>query len=115
MPQPRFEVPTGPIDGVNTTFFVSRPYSAGSVAVFVNGQLKRRDLGDGWIETAPAIGQVDLKEAPRNDLSPEVVQIFYLDTSPAMVGEEVTMLRGTIVALTEIVGRLREPTCGGGD
>lgn len=107
MSLPKFEVPVGAINGVNTTFFVSTPYSSGSTAFFLNGQLKRIDFDDGWFETNPASGEVTAKEPP---VTGDVVQIFYLDTSPALPGEEVTPLRGRITSLggSAVAGRLRD-------
>jgi hypothetical protein len=93
MPLPRFEVPAGAIDGVNTLFVVSQPYRPGSVAVFLNGQLIRQIDDDGWSETSPALGQVTLTEAP---ILEDVVQIFYIDTSPALPGEEISQISGRI-------------------
>lgn len=110
MPLPRFEVPSGTIDGVNTIFFVSQPYRPGSTAVFLNGLLTERSLVDGWFETDPAIGQVTLKEAPKSiGDCPDVLQIFYLDTSPALPETEVTSITGTLDAVDELDGLLLDP------
>lgn len=81
MPIPHFEVPTGVVDGVNKTFYTSLPYSPRSTAVFLNGQLKRQDFEDGWVETDPSSGRIDLREAPKISVGPDVVQVFYLDTT----------------------------------
>ena len=84
MPLPHFEVLSGAVDGVNTTFTASMAYTSGSTAVFLNGQLKRPHVAgvqDGWVETSPPAGVVTLDEAPRSPN--DVVQMFYLDTSPA--------------------------------
>jgi len=97
----RFENATGVIDGVNRDFTVLYPYEPGSVAVFLNGILQTRTFADGWVETDPASGLVTLNEAPRAlglpGVSPDVVQIFYRDSSSA------TLPSGQIVRLT---GRL---------
>lgn len=103
MPLPRFEVVTGTINGVNTTFFTSVPYLAGTLAAFLNGQLKRADLDDGWIETNPSIGAFDYKEPPVTD---DVVQAFYLDTSAALPQEEVFGLRGVFRSIESRTGTL---------
>jgi hypothetical protein len=105
MPIPRFEVPSGAINGTNMVFTVSVPYLMGSSAVFINGMLMRPDYDDGWIETDPAVGEVTLKVAP---LVLDVVQIFFLDTSPRNVEEEVTPIRGVVVAEEEMAGRFEE-------
>lgn len=109
MPAPRFEVPAGAIDGVNTVFTVSVPYKAGTTAVFLNGLLLRADLDDGWTETDPAAGEVTLKEAPRaiGDC-PDVVQVFFIDTSPVLPGEVVERLRGRLRLVEALEGRLRQ-------
>ncbi len=87
MASPRFEVLSGTIDGANTVFTVSIPYKPDSSAVFINGALMRIDLDDGWTESDPAAGEVTLNEAPRVGPSgggdPDVLQMFFLDTSPA--------------------------------
>lgn len=102
MPQPRFEIPSGSVDGVNTIFVVSSAYQPGSVAVFLNGQLKTRGLDDGWVESDPVVGEVTLKEAPRGDPGdPDVVQIFFIDTSPALPETVVECLVGTITSVSE--------------
>lgn len=111
MTTPRFEVPSGLIDGANMVFTVSNPYQAGSTAVFINGALMRIDLTDGWTESNPAGGEVTLNEAPRVGPSgsgdPDVIQVFYLDTSPAVIDLEVCeRICGTLVASEEICGRL---------
>lgn len=98
MPLPRFEIPLGAIDGVNKTFVVSTAYQPGSCAVFLNGQLKTRALDDGWVETNALLGIVTLKESPKNyPGSPDVVQIFYLDTSPALPEEVIEHISGVVL------------------
>jgi hypothetical protein len=107
MPIPRFEVPAGVINGVNVTFSVSQPYMPGSTAVFVNGLLQEKSLDDGWFETDPATGTVTLKEAPRSSGTyPDVLQVFYLDTSPALPDTEVSTMSGTLVVVDEVQGVL---------
>ena len=112
MATPRFEVPSGTIDGVNTTFTTSLPYQAGSLAVFINGLLMRADLLDGWVETAPTTGTFDLKEAPRVGPSgggcEDVIKVFFLDTAPAVLECVTTPLCGTIKADPELVGCLAD-------
>lgn len=99
----KFEVAAGAIDGVNVVFTVSAPYVALSTAVFLNGQLKRRDFGDGWVETAPATGVVTLIEPP---IDGDVVQIFYIDASPGASNDtvEVCPLVGKLVEVEALSG-----------
>lgn len=111
MPTPRFEVPAGAIDGVNKVFILSRSYTPGSVAAFLNGQLKREDYEDGWVETDPVAGIVTLKEAPIAFGSPDpldVVQIFYIDTEPdpPEVEPVYEALPGTVEEEIDVVGLL---------
>ena len=103
MPIPRFEVPSGAINGANTVFTVSVPYLMGSTAVFVNGMLMRADYDDGWLETDPSAGQVTLKVAP---LALDVVQIFFLDTSPRSAEEEVTPIYGRVAGEEDLSARM---------
>jgi len=107
MSNPRFEVPSGVIDGVNVTFTVSRPYRPGTTAVFLNGLLMERSLDDGWAETSPATGVVTLTEPPRpTGPSPEIVQIFFLDTAPPLPETQIFKLKGTIKTSQVLKGKL---------
>jgi hypothetical protein len=97
MPSPRFEVPSGAIDGVNKVFTLSMPYRSGTTAVFLNGLLQERNLDDGWVETSPDTGVVTLKEAPRGSgHGPDVIQIFFIDRSPPLPESACVRLRGII-------------------
>ena len=96
MAQPRFEVLTGVVDGVNRTFTTSQPYATGTTALYVNGQLRRlhtTGILDGYVETDPTTGVVTLDEAP---LPADVVQLFYLDTAPIVPETEITELDAEI-------------------
>jgi hypothetical protein len=99
----KFEVAGGAIDGVNVVFTVSAPYVPKSVAVFLNGQLKRKDYGDGWAETTPTSGVVTLAEAP---IDGDVVMIFYIDASPGIPDDtvEVSPLVGKLVEVEALSG-----------
>lgn len=101
----KFEVASGVIDGVNTTFTISAPYVPLSVNVFLNGQLKRRDFADGWTETNPAAGVITLAEPP---IDGDVVQVFYVDASPNAASDtvEVCPLVGTLVEVEMLAGGL---------
>lgn len=108
MPSPRFEVPVGAVNGVNVTFTVSMPYGPGTTAVFINGMLMERSLDDGWFETNPSTGTVTLKEAPRGiGNGPDVIQIFFIDTSPALPETVVVNIKGIIRAHRPLRGILR--------
>lgn len=74
---PKFETASGAIDGLNTVFSVSSPYTVGTLAVLLNGQLKSADLEDGFSEASPPTGTFTMNEAP---LPGDTVQAFYLDT-----------------------------------
>lgn len=115
MPVPRFEVPLGAVDGVNLVFTTSVPYKPGSTAVFLNGLLQEPSLDDGWAETSPATGVVTLKEAPRSigDCL-DVIQIFFIDTSPSLPEEVVTGICGTLDSVDTVCGILKEQVslCG---
>jgi len=107
MGQPRFEVPSGTIDNVNTVFTVSVPYVAGSTAVWINGALLEQTLDDGWIESNPATGEITLKEAPRSSgACPDVLQVFFKDTSADLPETVVSEICGTIVADGDLCGTL---------
>ena len=108
MAQPRFEVANGAIDGANRVFTLSTSYAPNTTAVFLNGKMQRRDWADGWVETDPATGTVTLNEAPFVD---DTVQVFFLDTSPAVFGEELTPIRGVLSPVDFLTGTLVDPTC----
>jgi hypothetical protein len=109
MPLPRFEVPTGTIDGINRVFSVSQSYRPGTTAVFLNGLLLEKSLDDGWVESNPLGGEVELKEAPRwRAIDSDVVQVFYIDTSPFSPQEILDVrLFGFIKEMDEIDGIVR--------
>jgi hypothetical protein len=107
MPQPRFEIPAGVIDGVNLLYTTSTSYKAGSLAVFLNGLLQEASLVDGWVETDPVAGTFTMKEAPRSSgPCPDVLQVFFLDTSPVSPETEITPIVGTIDAVDDLIGSL---------
>ena len=71
--QPRFEVPAGPINGTNRLFYTSLYYRPTTIQVWLNGQMKRIDLDDGWFELG--MNKVRFKVAPEVG---DVVQIYYI-------------------------------------
>jgi hypothetical protein len=109
---PRFELAAGVVDGINLIFTTPTAYIAGSVAVFLNGQLKRSDFMDGWTETSPSTGTITLGMPPEpaaNGNPDDVVQVFYLEAGVLPLPEtEVTPLRGTIRTSQDIFGQLQE-------
>ena len=111
MPMPRFEVPVGAIDGSNRVFKVSVSYLPGRTAVWLNGIKVRKDLEDGWIESNPGIGEVTLNEAPRPQFTPDgscpdVLEIFFIDTSPVLPESVIERLKGRFQAASDLSGRL---------
>jgi hypothetical protein len=107
MPSPRFEIPAGVVDGVNTVFTVSMPYGPGSTAVFINGILQERSLDDGWFETSPDLGVVTMKVPPSAFGYPDVIQIFFIDRSLALPETIVVNIKGIIRARRGLRGTLR--------
>lgn len=63
----RLEKATGVVNGFNVVFFVSSAYKAGTLKVFVNGQLRQQLDDDGWIEHDPANGEFRMLIPPDND------------------------------------------------
>jgi hypothetical protein len=72
MPSTVIEVAAGPIDGFNKSFTVTAMYVPGSLQVWLNGLLLRKDYADGWTEQGS--NQFKMKEAP---LAGDVVQAYY--------------------------------------
>ena len=66
------EVAFGPVDGANKQYTVSAMYVPGSLQVWLNGQLKRKDLIDGWVELGN--NKFEMKEPP---LPGDVVQAWF--------------------------------------
>jgi hypothetical protein len=107
--QPRFEVPSGTIDGANTVFTVSLPYVVGSTAVWLNGVLLRRDLDDGWTESNPATGEITLNEAPlATGPCPDTLQVFFKDTSVDAPETVIEQICGTISGESGLSGTISQ-------
>lgn len=104
MSDPRFETPSGAIDGVNTTFTTLVPYIAGTLAVYRNGQLQDTDC---WTETDPASGVFDIVGAPPLGataiIPAEKIKVFYLDTLSTKVVEGIV---GVLEDAVVRVGRI---------
>jgi hypothetical protein len=102
---PHFEVLSGAVNGVNLVFTTSVPYTAGTLAVYLNGQLLLNPGGNPWTETNPATGAVTIhsEELPETG---DVVAAFYLDTTNAYTGEEVEQIYGSINEIDDLAGIL---------
>jgi hypothetical protein len=98
MPIPRYEQLSGTIDGVNLVFTASMAYAAGSTAVFLNGQLILNTFAPGtpWTESNPAIGEITFVGAVHTPRTGDVVQMFFIDTSPVLPGEVIYGIEGEI-------------------
>ena len=105
MPDPHFEVAAGPIDGSNVNFSVTMPYLASTLVVWLNGQLKRRDWDDGWIELSPLGGTFQMKVPPK---LLDIVQAFYLDRTLPGPETEITGITGTIRPLSTLGARVAD-------
>ena len=105
MSQPQFESLLGTIDGVNTTFFTPTPYTAGTLAVYDNGQLQMHHAGNPWTETNPATGEVTLAFAPEGG---DTIAAFYMDTTEVLPETEIVELDGTIEEVDGITGALTD-------
>jgi len=99
---PKFEPGIGTVDGANKTFYTPTPYQAGTLALLLNGQLKVRDNDDGWFETDPSSGRVDLKEAPlpgdADEPADDVVQFYYIPIGDvqSQIVDQISFLKGRI-------------------
>ena len=70
---PVFETPSGSINGANRDYYTSGDYRSGTVRMFRNGVLQRKDLVDGWDEMGGK--RVRMKEAPETG---GVVRVYYI-------------------------------------
>ena len=120
---PKFEPGIGTVDGANKTFYTPTPYQTGTLSYFLNGQLKQQANDDGWFETDPSSGRVDLKEAPLPgdavEPADDVVQFYYISAADAalQVQDQIAFLKGrvrevyrlkvTLNPVDPIKGRLR--------
>lgn len=75
MPQLIVEPLTGIIDGVNTTFSTSGTYTPGTIKVFLNGQLKRKEFDDGFIELGGTQIQMKIPPEPMDDLQARYISL----------------------------------------
>lgn len=109
---PKFEQGIGTVDGVNVTFYTSVPYQTGTLAMLLNGQLKVGENDDGWFETDPSIGRVDLKEPPQPgdavEPADDVVQFFYIpaDDTRLQIMDQITYLKGRLRDVHRLSGKL---------
>jgi hypothetical protein len=101
---PRYEQLAGVIDGVNLVFTASMAYVAGSTAVFLNGQLILNTFAPGtpWTESNPATGEITFDGAQHTPRVGDVVQMFFLDTTPTLPGVVITEIEGSIEDLIVI-------------
>lgn len=99
MSDPRFEEPSGTVDGVNTTFSLVAPYVAGTLAPLLNGLVLNSTE---FIETSPIAGTYDYATAPRVG---DAVAAFYLAASDLVLTTPVLELQGVIVS-SSIVGEV---------
>lgn len=111
MANPRIEVAVGVINGVNRTFSTPDAYFPGTLQIFVNGQLKRKDFDDGFNELVSGAGTFELKEAPVVD---DVIQAYYLDTSTVIIGTAKGFLCGILKDRDAMIGCLvsKDALCG---
>jgi len=93
----------GTIDSANTVFTTPSPYTAGTLAVYLNGQLQMHHAGNPWTETDPSTGTATLSFAPQPG---DTVAAFYLDTTPTLPETEVCELEGSIEDVDGIAGEL---------
>jgi hypothetical protein len=106
MGQPRFDLANGACDGVNTLFVTLLPYTPGTLAVFVNGQLKSRTLDDGWTELDPNAGTFVITAPPEPN---DVIQTFFIDLLPALERvAAISLIYGKIYTVEELSGTISE-------
>jgi hypothetical protein len=70
---PIIEKLSGVVNGFNTIFETSHHYVAGSVRIFVNGNVNEASGPDGWKELGT--NRISLKEIPRPT---DILQAYYI-------------------------------------
>lgn len=102
------EALSGTIDGVNTVFTFSSPYSAGTSAIYLNGQLLTSASGNPWSESDPSTGEITITDSaciPR--VGDEISGLaFDLDADAEAI--EITEIAGSLSLLTGVQGSLEE-------
>lgn len=73
---PRFETPSGAVNGSNRIFHTGTDYRSGTPRVWLNGLLLVKFGRDGWTEMGGK--KLQLHEAPRVG---DTVQVFYTPIS----------------------------------
>jgi hypothetical protein len=58
--------------------------------------------GSPWVESSPALGQITFDGAQHTPRVGDVVQMFFLDTTPTLPGVVVTEIEGTLEELVVI-------------
>jgi len=109
MPTPRFEVLSGVINGANLVFTASVPYSAGTTALYLNGQLLNPSGPmPAWVETSPATGAITFDPACHIPRVGDVIQMFFLDAAvDDTIVEEVCSFQATVLdTQSALIGRL---------
>lgn len=59
---PTIEELSGVVNGINRIYSTSLAYKSDSIRVWINGELMRADLDNGWVELGS--NQIELNEAP---------------------------------------------------
>jgi len=101
MPNVRLEDLTSQIDGITDTFQTTFDYETGSLKIFINGQLKKREWEDGWVE----MGGKKFK-VPEPPLVGDTLHVFYKDTLPTVSFK--IDLKGKLIEKEKLVGKLIE-------
>lgn len=99
MANPRIADAVGLVDGVNKDFTTPTDFTPGSMEVFLNGILLRRQDDDGWTETGANAFQ--LKEAPK---PLDLIRVFYTDTLPVGPGPQIEELVATLIETDILIG-----------
>lgn len=99
MANPRIADAVGLVDGVNKDFTTPTDFTSGSLEVFLNGILLRRQDDDGWIETGTNAFQ--LKETPQ---PLDLIRVFYTDTLPVGPGPQIEELVATLIDTDILTG-----------
>lgn len=105
---PQFTLLSGTIDGVNAVFTTPTAYTAGTTAVYLNGQLLLNPAGNPWAESNPSTGTITITGLECIPRVGDVISAFYIDTQDSFTGTVVEPITGSISTVGALGGTISD-------